>query len=543
MNQTLTINISGIVFHIEVDAYDTLKNYLNKIKSYFNNSEEREEIMLDIESRIAELFGSMMNEKNQVITSTDVENIIVIMGKPEQYLSEDEEETEEKVKENNIKGDKKLFRNPDERTLGGVCSGLGSYIGIDTVWIRLFFVVALFFGFGIPTYIILWIVMPEAKTASDKLKMKGEPINIQNIGKKFEEEANKVSGNFKNIDAKKFTSKLGSILENIFGAIGAILTTIFKILGKVIGVVFLIFGTFLLVVLFGVLFGSNAIISITNDGVFSIDSSEFLSYIFISKDQQYLAVLGVILTIGIPILSLIYLAIKLLFKVKIHYSVGLSLGILFVIGISFCALIGIRMGTECGNDEEIIKTHQIAATNQVLMITSPNELLPGKGILEDKFTSISIDGEMMYQSFVILEIEKSKTDSIQLEVRISSNGNSAKDAINKARSINYNYQVSDSSLVLCNYLSTLKENKIRGQKVRLKLYIPLNKVVYLDESVKELLFDVDNVTNTYDKKMVGKKWVMLTNGLSCLDCEDINGITTSKLDSIQNVKPLLEEIK
>ena len=112
MNKTVTVNISGIVFHIEVDAYDTLKNYLNKIKGYFNNSEEREEIMTDIESRIAELFSNMMDDKNQVITSENVTSVIETMGKPEQYVDEDSEEELESPKESKLKSDKKLFRNP-----------------------------------------------------------------------------------------------------------------------------------------------------------------------------------------------------------------------------------------------------------------------------------------------------------------------------------------------------------------------------------------------------------------------------------------------
>ena len=538
MNQTLTVNISGMVFHIEVDAYDTLKNYLNKIKSYFNNSEEREEIMLDIESRIAELFSGMMSEKNQVITAADVDTVIGVMGKPEQYITEDEEQTQSFSNETSVKGDKKLFRNPDDRMLGGVCSGLGAYIGVDTVWVRLFFVAAFFLGFGFFTYIILWIVMPEAKTASDKLKMKGEPINIQNIGKKFEEEANKVSENLKNVDTNKFTKKAGSVLENIFGAIATIFTGIFNIVGKVLGVAFLIVGTFLLVVLLGMLFGSKTIFSITSDGVFSFEAHEFFNLIFVSQDQYYLAILGVLLLIGIPILTLIYLAIKLLFKIKLHYSFGLTMAILFVIGMSICALVGIKMGTELSSDEEIVKTHQMAATNSALMIKSPNELLPGKGILEDKFTSISIDGETMYQSYVRLEIEKSKTDSIQLEVKFSSNGSTTKEAIKNARTINYNYQISDSALVIDNYLSTLKDNKIRGQQVELTLYIPLYQVVYLDESVKELIFDVENVTDTYDKEMIRNKWIMLESGLTCLDCLDIKGVTTTQLDSIQAYIPI-----
>ena len=538
MNQTLTVNISGMVFHIEVDAYDTLKNYLNKIKSYFNNSEEREEIMLDIESRIAELFSGMMSEKNQVITAADVEQVISVMGKPEQYITEDEEQTQTFSNETYVKGDRKLFRNPDDRILGGVCSGLGAYIGVDTVWVRLFFVAAFFLGFGLFTYIILWIVMPEAKTASDKLKMKGEPINIQNIGKKFEEEANKVSDNLKNVDTNKFTKKAGSVLENIFGALATIFTGIFNIVGKIIGVAFLIVGTFMLVVLLGMLFGSKTIFSITSEGMFSFESHEFFNLIFVSQDQYYLAILGVLLVVGIPILTLIYLAIKLLFKIKMHYSVGLTMSILFVIGMSICALVGIKMGTELSSDEEIVKTHQMAATKHALMIKSPNELLPGKGILEDKFTSISIDGETMYQSYVRLEIEKSKTDSIQLEVKFSSNGSTTKEAIKNARTINYNYQITDSALVIDNYLSTLKDNKIRGQQVELTLYIPLYQVVYLDESVKELIFDVENVTDTYDKEMIRNKWIMLESGLTCLDCLDIKGVTTTQLDSIKTYIPI-----
>lgn len=538
MNQTLTVNISGIVFHIEVDAYDTLKNYLNKIKSNFSNSEEREEIMLDIESRIAELFNNMMNEKNEVIKSSDVEKIIAIMGKPEQYVTEEEEENVNYTHEPVSKGDKKLFRNTDDRLLGGVCSGLSSYIGIDTVWIRLFFVAALFLGFGFLMYIILWIVMPEAKTASDKLKMKGEPINIHNIGKKFEEEANKVTENLKNVDTKKFTQKTGSAIENIFGAIAVILKSVFNILGKIIGVFFLIIGTFMLVALLGMLFGSNAIISITNEGVFSIDSYDFLNLIFVSQDQLYLAITGVILMIGAPILTLIYLAIKLLFKIKSHYSVGLSLFVMFIVGVSISALVGIKMGTECGYDEEIVKTEQITTNGSILFIKSPNELLPGKGILEDKVTDISIDGEMLFQSFVRLEIERSKTDSVQLEVRISSNGKSTKDALNKVEEINYTYEIKDSTLSLDNYLSTLKENKIRGQEVRLKLFIPVHQVIYLDESLKEILHDVSNVSNTWDKKMIHNKWVMLEDGLTCLDCSDIQGVTSLQLDSIKNVQPV-----
>ena len=216
MNQTVTVNISGIVFHIEVDAYDTLKNYLNKIKGYFNNSEEREEIMMDIEARIAELFTNMMGEKNQVITSVNVESVIETMGKPEDYITEEDEESQNQTEETKFRKDKKFFRDPDQRILGGVASGIGAYLGIDVIWTRLFFVLAfLIWGFGPLAYIILWIIIPEAKTASDKLKMKGEAVNVDNIGKTFEAEAKKVNEKLKSVNiiiAKRTIDKLTNSL-------------------------------------------------------------------------------------------------------------------------------------------------------------------------------------------------------------------------------------------------------------------------------------------------------------------------------------------
>lgn len=288
MNQTVTVNISGIVFHIEVDAYDKLKNYLNKIKSYFDNSEERDEIMMDIESRIAELFSDMMNDKNQVIILDNVEKVIATMGKPEDYITEDEEE--KIVSEGtSYRNDKKFFRNPDERVLGGVASGIAAYFGFDTIWARLFFVIAtIFWGFGPTLYIILWIVIPEAKTASDKLKMKGEPINVENIGKSFEAEAKKVNDKIKNVN----TSKFGQFLEKMFSVLAQILKAIFNVAGNIIGFAFIALGVFLAIGFIAGLSGSDMIIAITSDGIFSIESSDFFNLIFVSEDQFHLAVFG-----------------------------------------------------------------------------------------------------------------------------------------------------------------------------------------------------------------------------------------------------------
>lgn len=528
MNQTVTVNISGIVFHIEVDAYDKLKNYLNKIKSYFDNSEERDEIMMDIESRIAELFSDMMNDKNQVIILDNVEKVIATMGKPEDYITEDEEE--KIVSEGtSYRNDKKFFRNPDERVLGGVASGIAAYFGFDTIWARLFFVIAtIFWGFGPTLYIILWIVIPEAKTASDKLKMKGEPINVENIGKSFEAEAKKVNDKIKNVN----TSKFGQFLEKMFSVLAQILKAIFNVAGNIIGFAFIALGVFLAIGFIAGLSGSDMIIAITSDGIFSIESSDFFNLIFVSEDQFHLAVFGLILLIGIPIIAIIYGGIKILFKVKTHYSIGITLTIFWLVGAAICTLIGMKIGADVSSEENVVEIKTLPSNYHTYNLVSTNEEIPGKGILDGQFSAISLDNKNIYSNDVRVNIHKSKTDSCEIKVYKYSHGESKKSAKFKAKSIQYTYQVMDSTISFNHYLSTIKENKVRGQEVRIHFYLPVGKIVYLDPSVKEIIYDIDNTTSTWDKSMTEKKWVMLPNGLTCLDCEEIEGISSEELQKL-----------
>jgi len=545
MNQTVTANISGIVFHIEVDAYEQLKSYLNKIRSYFNNSEECEEIMTDIEARIAELFSAKLTPSNQVISNKDVEEVITIMGKPEQYIDEEEETAIPKNKKpplRNYSTAKKLFREPDERILGGVASGIASYFGVDSIWVRLFFVAVLFIGFGPLFYIILWMVIPEAKTASDKLKMKGDPVNIDNIGKTIEYEANRVSDKLKSENTGRYVKQAETAIEAFFNFLTQLLKGFFNVFGKVLGVIFLIVGTFWFIGLIGLIVGSETIFSITSDGVFSFEANEFFNLIFISQDQYHLFIIGAAIAIGLPIIMLIYAGVKLLFKVKTYPGVGIGLFIFWIVGVSLCAMVGIRMASELTQDENISETTTINIDNNQINLKAIIDQYPGRGILEDNYSIISLDEDSIYLNDVNLDILKSKTDSIQIVLKKTSNGKSIKDAYNNAKMINYSYSISNNTIELNNYISTLKENKIRGQELRVKIYLPVGKTIYLDKSLKRLIDDIDNVTNTYDPKMLGENWVMLEEGLTCLDCEDIKGITSLQLDSINAIEPIIEEV-
>lgn len=193
MNKTVTINISGIIFHIEEDAFERLNKYLNTIRSYFSSSDGRDEIMADIESRIAELLQEKISVSKQVVTSADVEHVIGIMGKPEDYAGEQTHENREETETSErVYGSQKrrLFRDPDNKVLGGVCGGVSAYFDIDVVWVRVILVALTFLGFsGVLVYLIMWIVVPEARTTAEKLQMRGETVDINNISKTIKEEA------------------------------------------------------------------------------------------------------------------------------------------------------------------------------------------------------------------------------------------------------------------------------------------------------------------------------------------------------------------
>ena len=194
MNKTTSINLGGFFFHIDEDAYNRLNNYLQAVKRSLS-PEGREEIIKDIENRIAELFQEKLGTNKQVIGLLEVEEIITIMGQPEDYKIEDEQASSST--DNTFEypyNSKKLYRDKDNALVGGVLSGLGHYLGVDPLWLRIIMVILLFgFGTGFFVYIILWILIREAITTTQKLEMKGQPINISNIEKKVKEGFNRFS--------------------------------------------------------------------------------------------------------------------------------------------------------------------------------------------------------------------------------------------------------------------------------------------------------------------------------------------------------------
>lgn len=195
MKKTLTINLAGMVYHIDEDAYQKLRSYLDSLEKKLKHEADFKDIILDIEARIAELLNEKLDGKRQVVIITDIENIVEILGEPEVISSEDASfESSGTYSRRNYR---RMYRDPDDQVLGGVCSGLAAYWNMDPTIVRVIFVALVIVGgSGLLIYLILWIIMPEAQSTAQKLEMRGEAVTIDNIKKFFKDEYENVKKNF-----------------------------------------------------------------------------------------------------------------------------------------------------------------------------------------------------------------------------------------------------------------------------------------------------------------------------------------------------------
>jgi phage shock protein PspC (stress-responsive transcriptional regulator) len=198
MKKTIDINLAGLRFSLDEDAYQRLQAYLRALESQLAQTVGKEEILADIEGRIAELFTVNLNTGKQVINLAEVDAVISTMGAPEDFAGDDAEGAR-------VAGDwqplgaeesnkKRLFRDADDRVVGGVASGLAAYFELDPVVVRLLWAASIFLGgLGVWLYLIMWVVVPPARTTADRLRMRGEKVNWKNIQKTVEDELNGVA--------------------------------------------------------------------------------------------------------------------------------------------------------------------------------------------------------------------------------------------------------------------------------------------------------------------------------------------------------------
>jgi phage shock protein PspC (stress-responsive transcriptional regulator) len=194
MKITVSINLGGYSFNIDEDAYAELKRYLRNLELHFAGEESSSEILSDIETRMAELFRTKLTNYKQVIDIKDVQQVITILGTPEDISDNEGPTLRDKF---SSPGYHRMYRDPDHRVIGGVCAGIAAFWNIELWVVRLIFLILAMMGIGILIYLILYIVLPEAKTTAEKIAMKGNPVNIHNIKDSVKQEFDTVRKNMK----------------------------------------------------------------------------------------------------------------------------------------------------------------------------------------------------------------------------------------------------------------------------------------------------------------------------------------------------------
>ena len=545
MNRTININLGGFFFHIDETAYQKLRTYLASIsKSLSDDAHGKNEIIADIEARISELLSEKITDSRQVVSEIDIEDIIVIMGQPEDY-TEDEEaysDASYSYKRNSSSG-KKLFRDGDDKFLGGVASGIAHYFDIDTIWVRLLFLVITIAGVGagILVYIALWILLPEAKTTAEKLQMEGEPVNIDNIEKKIREEFTNVSESVRNAaneasekikdGASEFSEKMGQTfsaktnknngLQDFLNAIGKIAMVFFKILGKFIGVLFVISGA--------------AVILSLIIGGFSVGSLEFLNidggfinypdFFFEATLPKWLLSLSLFTLIGIPFLVLLVLGLRMLSSNIKQFSKITSITLLAIWFMALLTIIftGVEFEASQANYGKSISNNQLDITIKDTLILKMinNDLLYYQDNLKrsSRKHEVAINGELIvYTNDIRLDVKKSNTGYAYFIIQKESYGRSRITASKNAEKIQYDYTITDNEIVFdAFFLSDLK-NIFKDEEIDITVFIPVNSTIYFDSSVKNFLSNVKNKGNIYDKEMVDHHFKMTNTVLKCTDC-------------------------
>ena len=542
MKKTVNINLAGTFFHIDEDAFAKLSRYLEAVKKSISDPVGGDEIIQDIEARIAELFSERLEINTQVISTRELDAIIKIMGQPEDYIMDEDAAQTNSATGNQTRGEttinKQLFRDSDNKFIAGVCSGLGHYLGLEVIWVRLFWIFLSFVttGFGVIAYLLFWILVPGAETTSEKLKMTGEPINISNIEKKFNEGYQKVSQNIKNVDYDKYEEKIKKGSATFFDSLGAILSTVFKI-----GIKF--FG--LLIVIAGLLGLISILIGMTVFGTFGIYDTGVTGmdiYQLIDTTNTPIWIITLIITLiaGIPLLLLFILGLKIMFpNIKsIGTPVKITLTILWIAAISILVILGARQAIDRAFENNFSTQTPLTINMQTpLKLSMYNNDTYSFEAYRRSGLEIKPDAngnKVLYSSDIRLIVRSTDEKVGKIVLNKIASGKDYKQAKARAQAIdfNYNFNKNTNELILDGYFLTDITNKYRDQQIEVILYLPVNTRLIAATNTRSFH---KNEPIYRDILILGdeEKTLLITpEGTKCLDCiEESNTIIDANIQA------------
>ncbi len=520
MNKTVNINIGGLFFHIDEDAFQKLTRYFDAIRRSLTNSSGQEEIMKDIEMRVAELFTDRQKSDKHVINQKDVDEVVAVMGQPEDYRIDDDGDNHTTGSFANPNSKRKLYRDKDRGLIGGVCTGLGHYFGVDAVWIKIAFLIVAVasFGWGLLIYAILWIATPKALTTAEKLEMTGEPVTISNIEKKVREEFENVSNKIKNADYDKMGNQVKATADSAGTKIGNAFSAVFGAFAKILGA-------------FIVMVSSLSLLAFCIACVFLIFSSSLPENTVFNHIQTPIGletplwIQGILylLAAGIPLFFILILGLKLLVtNLKSIGSVAkYSLLAIWIITIGTLSYLGVKEWSQIAYDGKEIKKEILnVSPTDTLTVKFKNNDFYSKDYNDRTDILLTQDEnnkEVIYSNNVSIKIMRTDEAQPYLQIERLAKGKSPADAKKRAEKIKFSYKMEGNQLILDNYLLNEAGNKFRDQHVELFLYLPKGTYFKTDKSMRYYdNTDIDSNQIDYDGE--NNTYQMEDASIKCLNC-------------------------
>ncbi|WP_324677301.1 PspC domain-containing protein [Hymenobacter sp. GOD-10R] len=606
MKKNISINLQGLIFHIEEDGYEVLSRYLAEVRSHFSSYRGHEEIVADIESRIAELFSARVSTSKQVITFDDVQEMVAKMGRVSDFQSADEAEEEEEAlaggaatySEYTANGTaaagattstatepkrlyrdmanrkiagvaaglaryfstnplwfrlgflglfialpvlfddtrledlggklaglafisyivlwialpkrfdtpptnddptfRKLYRDTDNGKVGGVSAGLAAYFKTDVVLIRVLFVAFVFAGgFAIPLYIILWILLPEAKTVSDKMRMRGDAVTLSSID-------NSLRNNVADGNGASSSRPVGTFLEELFRNLGPLFAFVGTAIRWFVGIMLVITGFSMLL---GFTIALGVALGLLPESQGFIHTGPFPPYLF-TNGVPIWSLLAFYLIVGIPSLAMLLLGLGLMLRRSVMTrTTSLSLLGLWLLSVVGTSIAGVRISRDFQDEGSYATTRKFAPIAYPTVVMQTHDF--DNSITRPRITLVSADsGEV-----------------IRMEQEVSARGINETAAIETAaNSVTYGVQQRDSVLTFDESVRFRPGASFRDQKILLVLHLPKNKTYRLSNDFGYLLDDEAFVNDHRPENVEKRRFRLRGNQLECITCtpEEMN---------------------
>ena len=532
MKKTFTINISGSIFHIDDDAFEKLQRYLQMLNRHFGSALEGQEILQDIEARIAELLIERTGNKVEVVTDSMVDEVIARMGKAEDFMESDDEQPSATpgAGDATLASDqpirRRLYRDGDNRVLAGVCSGMGAFFNMDPVILRVIFFLLFFIigPFNILLYAILWISVPKAKTTAQRLEMKGKEATISNIEKSIKEEVKEVGESYNKFMNSPEYDHGTSRMNRLGDVVGSTLKVVLRVIVLLFGIFLILFAIVSIVGFIITMFTGNSFMQASCFN-FAWDSNISMSNVInhiVSTGAYDILMIAILFLVGIPILVLLFIGIKLLFRFKTNNRlIGQGTFAVWLLALIALVIVGVSQAGNFSKQTVQIVNQKVECNNCKTIYLNKNddlyESLMSNNNSFDHMKMAEVNGAVKLLGRPRFTIEKSTNGDFSLQIKKGARGSNTVNAQYNIEQITYNFAQKDSTLQLDPYYLLNDNAKWRDQEVSMILKVPEGKSIFMNEKMRSIINDIENVNNMWDGDMVNKYWTMTANGLAMKD--------------------------